>query len=73
MDQYKGLLERAQKEIDEDTLQQTLKGATSPKMSRKKVKMDDCGVFFLFSKQQPHSCVVEFSFKKTKGRGSVDS
>ena len=33
----KGLLERAQEEVDKDIFQLTMKGATSPKFSRKKV------------------------------------
>ena len=33
----KGLLERAQEEVDKDIFQLTIKGATSPKFSRKKV------------------------------------
>ena len=33
----KGLLERAQEEVDKDIFQLTMKGATSPQFSRKKV------------------------------------
>ena len=37
VDQYSSLLERAAAEVKKETLRLTLKGASSPKISRKKV------------------------------------